>query len=382
VSTRPDLLRQLPAVLLAASHIDEWALTVGTQALLRVGNQEVSVWIHKFENSVLDTDQMDRSPTVLVDNRTATRLGVVSGQVEKGQLQAVSRNLRIQPMRLDYPLESSRAVVGEQVLSVFGGAGSYALIRTTSRCMPVLLSLAPNGNFQSEERIRLSYHARLLLGIGNSDASDRPIVSVHAVPVAEPQKGRSITRLRTMPGRIVERIGGWMLGAPAGAFAVLSSSSSDDPMRVARCSRASMDLLGIEPGDRVLVGWLGRVKSVRVHLREASTAFLESGPEVVAWNGSPNDALSDDLTIALPAVLRAELGVPRDGVVELRRSVGWLLRKRAVGLTLPLVALAVSVPGLGMNVWAAGGLLAMTVVMTLAQDRIPAVRPVARIEGQ
>lgn len=378
VTTDNVLRRQQRALLASESLIQEWGLLAGSLVRVTVGRRVRGVWLYR-DDAPQPTPE-DGAPLLRLDVRTAESFGVPPGHAVEAELELNIHTLVPQPMRLDFPQGADLVVVSTAVLDSLGGRGSLAVVRSASRVMTARAWAPPTPVPQAEHKIRLNYHTRLLLGV--PEAVDTT-VQVSAWPVDVGNRPAAILRdsahrARTLLGAPARA---W-LGAPELLLAVRSAASIDDGQRVARCAPSTIDLLGVEAGDRVRVRWGTRSTSVRVFARAVADVSSTEGPLVVDWsNGRTDDAIPEDSEIFIPAAVRAELGAPRDSILSVRRSTAWLLRKRAVALTLPLVGVAISVPGLDLPAWAGVLLLVVASLMTLARDRVPRSRRRVRLDG-
>lgn len=376
LTTSPDLRRQLRALLLPDRILKSWGVVTGTPVQLSVGEHTSVVWLH------LDEEAPRRGQVVArLDYRTAIDLGVTPGELRTGSVTINKVNLTVQPMRLEYPQAANRAVISSRVSTKLRSRDHRVLVRSATRCMVVTAVPPPGKNTQSDDRIRLNFHARLLLGLVETEGANAT-VQVSSLPHGS-GAGRAGSRARAIWSRFATALGAplrWILGAPVISLAVRSSASPDDGQRVARCSASTFDVLGAEPGDRVRVRWGRRQATVRLFEDPHTDPELTKGPLIVDWStGRTHDTLPDDSVVLIPAAVRAELGLPRDGVVDIRRSTLWVLRKRAVALTIPLVGVVLAVAGLDVPPWAATILLIVVVFMTIARDRIPRVHTKARL---
>lgn len=376
--TRENLLNQLSAAFVDDDVFTFWGMHDSTPAVVRVGSKSAAVWLFRRRTEISATDlALATAGSVWLDSRTAASLGLQGTTGVIGHLEFHFQSLQVQPMRIDHAFTSNHAVVGEDTYRALGSSGGYALIRSDSRCMTVKLE-RPVGYVQSESKVRLNYHARLLLGLNSSTASARQQLVVHQfdrrLTAARSLKDKVLAAL-AVPNEIVEKLARLFLNAPVASLVVRSSASADDAMQVVRCSSATIDVIGIEPGDSIRVGWGGSEITVRAFVAESREVSSSDGPEIVAWRETAlEDNVPGDSSITIPAGVRAKLGVPRDGVVDVRRSMTGLLRKRAIGLSLPLVGVAISVWGLDIELWIGVGVLVLSGALTLVGDRISVTR--------
>ncbi len=372
------MLLQLPAAVVHPSFLENLGSATTFPAILHIGDRKSSVWIVPAVGKLLQVVESASEETVWLDSRTATSVGLRPDQDVSCNLEFDLGRLVIQPARIDDPIATTEAIVAPPILDRFATRGSYALVRSSSRTMAVRLRSPRKPLEQSIEKLRLNFHARLLLGLQNDAMDNRPSVEICALP-ENPEGRLGASRFRRflhlcgqLFRRLLEILGDAFLRAPSVALAVRSSASADDSMGVVRCSASTLDLLGVEPGDDVRVRWAGRHVLARVYLLDTSDLINVGAVEIVNWTQADQvSVLPNEATASIPSAIRAELGLPRDGVVEVRRSILGVLKKRAVGLSLPLVGVAVSVPQLGLDLWLGALILAACSVLTLAGDRIP-----------
>jgi hypothetical protein len=374
-TTNSRLLAQTRAVLVHESFFTVYMVQPWTTMLVRSGERKSQAWVVPISRRLLvNAGHEPWSRTAWLSLDLARTLKLKSGAHIPLTIETTTATLRVQPARIDNYLNSDRIVVSKQARRVFGrmllvSSGSrVAVMRTTRR----------HSKQQADSSVRMNFHVRRLLGVVPEPVTNTQHVQISTFhPVEASNDGIDVLWLvprfiaRLVSG-LLEEIGRLALRAPSVTLANEESLTSDDPHGVARIPSNVADLLGVSAGDSIYVYWGRRRVRLRVLLLDSSTVAELPLQGVVDWMPNTRAAQPDPQSkICLPAKVRVALGMPRNGVPVVRRSVLSTVRRRMISLTLPVVAITVSISRLGLQPLQAILLLAVVLVLTLAGDRIP-----------
>jgi hypothetical protein len=296
--------------------------------------------------------------------------------------------------RIDDLPRGTEVDVAEPVLKTLAGRHGYALLVAEGRCMPVKLRNRPLDAGQ----VRLSMLARSLLGL-----LPPAIVEVGAVPQPDrtvllcalpedgarwwerllrrsPPRGGTIARLAQgcarSTGSVLERLLGPVLGTPRFAFRTTEALVGDDVHPVVRLPPASFPLIGIRPGDQVVLTWADRA-AVAIALEQVSLSLQTAEDlrrhQMVDLRAGRHPRDGDHLTVEVAASIRHVLGIPRETVLQVHRRLWPQIAVRLNGLIVPvggLLLAAAAVPGFEPR-WMWMGLLGILVLEVL-HLRLPA----------
>jgi hypothetical protein len=164
--------------------------------------------------------------------------------------------------------------------------------------------------------------------------------------------------------------------APALAMATVEARLGDDTNRIIRIPSETFSLLGIAPGDDVLIEWAGRrVMAVAHESGESIAGDHASVPTVDTWGSDkvvPSEARH--LIIGIGAEMRGELRIPRRTVVTVRRRVTSIFVDRINELTVPvggLLLAAVAIQNFPIVYVIAGTVVVTILAMLPARYRVP-----------
>jgi hypothetical protein len=238
-----------------------------------------------------------------------------------------------------------------------------------------------------EGKVRTTHAFRVLLGLPESGASIRlarldtaPFRALERHGATDAARLGRIDHARNRTRRLVESGLAPLLGAPKIAMRGAPAVTGDDVARVVRLPPSSFPLLGLAPGDRVLVEWADRgVVAVALEVgdtsSEAELELIRSARRAGGIDhetGTAYEGTVRHLRVRMTAGLRADLGIPRKSVVTIRRSLPPVLGKQLQLLVIPLTGISIAIFTLpGLRWWMA--VVAVVVAVTLV------VAPVRRV---
>lgn len=374
-ATDDRLLAQLPAVLLHESYFIVYGIEPWTTAQVGRGGRKAHAWLVPIAPRLLSHRQdVSWSETAWISKDLARSLAISNGDRVPVRLSVVADRHRVQPARIDNYIPSEHVVVSRHARRELG----RMVYVSSGYRVAVVKASRRRARDQRPRTVRMNFHMRRLLGVAPDPATDTQQVQLS--PYRRVKVPMSFWAwLRRVPGwcfrelpMLFELVGRPLLRAPAVTLASEESLTADDPHGVARVPTYAAELLGTTAGDSVYVYWGKARARVRCQILSDKQEIQIPIQRIVDWLPSRRPPLADrNSIILLPAKIRATLGVPRNGVVVVRRSVVSVVRRRVIALSLPVVAVTVSVSKLGLRPWLAISLLALTVVLTLAGDRIP-----------
>jgi hypothetical protein len=350
-------------VITRPEQLTEWGLESQTLVELRYGGRSVLAWLQSTSDYPgADWTAPSRADCELwLSRRAREALGVQREEVPTVTLRLPARaRLEYGSARIDDLPRGAEVDVARPVLQHLAGRDGYALLVAGGRCMPVRLRERPI----EPQQIRLSMLARSLLRLRPRAA---PEGAGDEVPGAPPERkvllcalpiegalwsemlrrqggrrgGRAVQAARwcvrsAMFG--LERVLQPVLGAPCFAFRTTEALIGDDVLPVVRLPPASFPLIGIRPGDQVVLTWARRaavaIALEQVPLSQETTEELRRQQMVDLRTGRrPRD--EDHITVEVAASMRHVLGIPRETVVQVHRRLWPQVAVRLNALLLP-----------------------------------------------
>ncbi len=377
--TSEGLLRQLPAAVVHPEFFGVWRIHPWTVASITVGKKTRRTWLVPADDQLLsEWTRASWSSSIWLSRKLARSLGVDVHASRDAQLTFDCTSARIQFARIDNYLQTHEIVMDPETRRRLLVTSKHVLLVSERRVMVA----KPVSRFRSRDQraglVRLNYHARALMGLTPGPISRRPSIQLSSYAPVWDSHGRPesvwtwIRRVLRAPIVVLEAVFVLLLRAPRVALAAEESDASDDSQMLVRVSPNTCELLGIESGDGVFVTWGRRRVLVRAGAEE-SWEYEESAlPQKVDWTpGRQTHRVAPDSRIAVPAKVRAELGAPRNSVLVVRRSVLSRLRRRLITLAIPLVGIGIAVLALNVAILLALGLVALTLFLVLAGERVP-----------
>ena len=170
-----------------------------------------------------------------------------------------------------------------------------------------------------------------------------------------------------------------ILRAPTFCFMSTKAYQGDDPLDVVRVHRAAAQALGVTPGTQALLSWRGRTTLVTI-VEAFDLSGMDDLVNQIRDVGSVHNVedglskLPQTLVVHVGSRVRAQLGMPPDTIVEIRRSVTSVVSRHLASFVFPLTAAMISVVGLPDNRfrwWIASGVGVPGMVFVLGSSRIP-----------
>ncbi|WP_054814591.1 hypothetical protein [Nocardia arizonensis] len=374
--THRSLLRQAPAVIVHPAFFVAHRIRPWTIATLEFGKKRRRAWLVPASADLLCAwERVSWSGSVWISIGLAERMGIEPADTGvEVRLCVEAATARVQPARIDNFLETDQIVLDAAARKRMT---RRVLLVSESRTMIVRPVGRRRSRRQAVGRIRLNFHARMLLGIVPGAVTDRQYVQMSPYrPVGAPVSirrmiRRAVAAVPRLPLLVLEYVARALLGAPRVALAIEESGTSDDPHGLARIPKDALDLLGIESGDKVFVYWGRRRVLVRAcsYDKEASDHLPDT--RIIDWTPTARSARVEFASrIALPAKFRTRLGAPRNGVVVLRRSLNSRLRRKLIALTIPVLAVTLSILKLDLDPVIAAGIVAAVLFCTLIGERM------------
>ncbi|MDK2868718.1 MAG: hypothetical protein PWP51_1867 [Clostridiales bacterium] len=128
----------------------------------------------------------------------------------------------------------------------------------------------------------------------------------------------------------------WIIGTKTVQLSVIRPLPIDETAFVCRLSQSSFDMLGIEPGEKVIISYGKKQVSLRAHLLSDVTTM-----------NKVNVALTEDrmaYVIGLPSHIRRMLRIgDLNAVIDIERDASYLFWKKSHLQILPLIGLLISI---------------------------------------
>ncbi|HEX7140711.1 MAG TPA: hypothetical protein VF219_22860 [Vicinamibacterales bacterium] len=331
------------------------------------GSIRVGVWICSTD----DVPQKElpegrsRDEVVWLSKRARDLLRVDGALIEVAA--EAPQSLRVLPALVDrLPADNEAEVSADDAKRL----GRWALAWHDGFTMPLRLRVKPN----EQGMIRMSRLTRVLGRL----TDEHPRVRLSRLQPEHLQwrdrfVGRTAMRLFSFFLELLLRP---LFHAPAVAMSTVEAKLGDDTNRVIRMAPQMFNLIGVRPGDDILVEWAGRrVIAVAHESFDAKEHGHAHVPTVDTWGA--NSSVPDEarhLVIGIGAQLRGELRIPRRTVVIVRRRVSTIFARRVNELTLPIGGLllaAVAIKGFPV-IWVFAGAVIVTILAMLpARYRVP-----------
>jgi hypothetical protein len=405
--TTPLRLTAVPAIGLRSSQpagavvrqlLERLVLQVQSQVLITNGEREIAIWVYASDAlpECEAPPKMQPEDVIWLSKRARDFLGTDASPVV-WLVPPATDALLVVPALIDDLPPVNVAHVSYNTRQRLASPGGWSVLFTEGWTMPVRL----HGRKMPDDHIRLSHHSRALLGLereGHGSESNAVAQSarqstpahfrrVQVSAMIEPRLRWSESFGRRSPfGRrfgpaagaalflyqLLAQLAEWLLRplirAPAVALRTTEALAGDDTNQVIRLSREVFPLLGVKPGDQLIVNWAGR-QAIGTVL-EALAIDEEERARLGEYQGvdmPTRDARIiplDYLSVGISAEMRADLGMNRHTVVTLRRRLLTILIERANDLTIPvggLILAALLVPGMSL-VFLALGIVAVLVL--------------------
>lgn len=382
------LLRALPALGVKSAVpsgavdpeiLDSWGLKPGSQILIEHNERSIVVWIHTDEK--VPKEQKGK-PVIWLTKRARAPLGIGDkGSVIVKVIIPETVRLNAAVAHVDDLPKSHEVDVSLGVKHRIAKRGGWGLLIYDEVPMPVRL----RGRDIESQKIRISFPTRALIypaaDLGgeilqlSSVLEDRLPFFVR-LKQRYPYAGffrlfvGILKRFIHYLGQIFELFLRPILRAPVVVLRTVEALIGEDTYQVVRINPQIFPLLGIKPGDQVVIGWASR---------QVVATALEFPPEL---NTDPRitttlqrtdlhrigsrESIAPHLSIGITAPMRSCLGIPRHTVVEVRRRLTPIILGRINELTIPvggLLLAALALPGV-IPRW--GIIMSIIVVVALA----------------
>lgn len=336
------------------AQLAQWGLEPQTLVELCHGAARVLAWLHSTSDypDVTWDVPAHTGHHLWLSRRAREALGAGTEAANDVKLVIPARAwLEYGSARIDDLPRGTEVDVADEVLRELGDRDGQALLVTSGLCMPVRL----RGRDVDPQQIRLSMLARSLLRLrhppgGRSGAGEAGApppekkVLLCALPPepSAPAGARPMVHGARRAVRFimfgVERALGPVLGAPCFAFRTTEALVADDVHSVVRLPAASFPLIGIRPGDQVVLTWARRavvaIALEQVPLSESAVEELQR-QQMVDLRAPRRPRDEDHITIEVAASIRHVLGISRETVLQVHRRVWPQVAVRVNALLLP-----------------------------------------------
>jgi hypothetical protein len=363
-----SLVYQHPAVFLGENVLAGVRLPMlGKLSSAAARDQSVVVWLRRIPKA--DSDELDTAPlpegadsAAVVTKRTLRLLGDEEGVLAAGHSIQVAPSAMVQARTAfidDLPTGLTLQVAPELRQSIGTRVGRDYWAMGVGKDVAIPLRLEASNRVGDASISRCPLQLRRILGISPGD-----VVQLSRPPELGQieNRGRAISRVFERPPKIPTGLAvilGWIvLGLrmiDVGMEQVLKIffratrldfgtsygyPMDDDSYRI-RLPEDSFPLLGIAPGEQVLVAWCGHT-SVAIALLLDPSEMIEVSDEVVAhgteWN--VHKVRTDVVLVSAP--IRLKLGMPARSGIEVRRRVRPQVLSRLNQTVIPILGVAVS----------------------------------------
>lgn len=263
--------------------------------------------------------------------------------------------------------------VAKKIARTLEAGNGWGLLVLQECSIPVQL----RAREMKDDRVRLSMLTRTLLCATDTD----PIHDVQLsalLHVSWPLLRAPIRRLRGLINRFIEFLLRPLLGSPRIALGTTQALVGDDNEQVARLNPSVFPLLGIKPGDHIIVSWAKRqVFAIALEAEDVADKERESLRKLQMVNlfiQGESKVAARHLVIGLSAKLRAELGIPLRTAVMVRRRLAATFVGQLNQLVLPICGLALAAarfPNVPAIAWILGFSLVLAVGMFPVRHRKP-----------
>lgn len=372
----------IPVAVLTPEVMDALRLESGMRAIAVNGSLRIGVWICSTKEAPQKSSLEGRSRDELIwlSKRARDLLRFESGLVELQVKE--SETFNVLPALVDQLPRDDEADV---TVSDARRLGHWVLAHNDGLTIPIRL----RPRRKEAGVMRMSRLTRVLARLPDEHPHIR-VTPLQQERLHWTDALRGVTRVPGRGGALLAlvfrafRVVSWgtelllrhLFHAPALAMTTVEARLGDDTNRVIRIPSETFSLLGIKPGDDVLVEWAGRrVIAVAQESFEKTAGGHASVPTVDTW-GSDKEPPSEarHLVIGIGAEMRGELRIPRRTVVTVRRRVTSIFAHRINELTVPvggLLLAAVAIRDFPL-VYVAAGTVAVTILAMLpARYRVP-----------
>jgi hypothetical protein len=383
----PDIKSAVPSGAVEPAILASWGLKPGSQLLIEYNERAVAVWMHADHR--VPKEQKDK-PVIWLTKRARTALGigdsgsnVVNATIPE-TVQLTAAVALVDDLPKSYEVDVS-ATVKRRITK----GGRWGLLNYDEVPMPVRLRQRKIDS----NKIRISFPTRALIypasDLGGeilqlSSVLEDRLPFLVRLTIRHPYVGilglvvGLSKRLTHHVGQLFESILRPILLAPVVVTRTTEALIGEDTYQVVRINAQIFPLIGIKPGDQVIVSWASR------QVVATALEFLEinSDPKVSTTlqrtdlhHTGTRSSIAPHLAIGITAPMRASLGIPRHTVVNVRRRLTPLILGRINELTIPvggLLLAALALPGV-IPRWGIGVSIIIVIALALisARYRLP-----------
>lgn len=292
-------------------------------------------------------------------------------------------NLEVKPSLIDDFPKINEVDVSEETHNYFKKNKLYPYLVHKHIVFPIKLR---KGKYLAKTQIRLSLSTRVL--INPHEGKDRidkitlsgfrkseqafwfPRKNYYSYQTIKKEISSFIKRFLNLPAVGLELILEPIISAPTIFLRTTEPFEGDDHQPIVRIHEDCFNLLGISPGDEVILGWVNR-SAVAIALKfggletNRGEMFNESKRRVETFWRDVNIPI-DHLTIGMSATLRAALGIPRYTIVSVRRRVMTIFLKKFNEFLIPFVGLSIAgaaIPGFQPIYYLYGAIISIVFVL-------------------
>lgn len=359
--------------IVAPDNLHAWKLESQSQLVIKRGRYNVTVWVYQGDvgTTVQPSEELptDLNQVILLSKRSRDALSM-SQPLDVRIIVPKSLRLNVVPALIDDLPSGEEAQVNEEICQIVCGWHDWTLIVHDGCSFPVRLQTRK----MLSTNIRLSLLTRALICSAKSsegliDVQLTPLFDDRPSKIEPSPKPRSLFQrfFSVLPwmiqlfDRIAERLLRPLLGAPVVTLRTVGALVGDDNEQVIRLHSEVFPLIGVEPGDHVIVSWADRyVMAVALEAGEITpeeARTIKGLKRIDLFSESPEPSALDHLSIGVSAKLRSDLGIPRSTVLCVRRRLMTAVLGQLNQLTIPVLGLilaAVAVPNISYTAIAIG----------------------------
>ncbi len=354
-------------------NLSAWDLESQSQLIIKRGSCSVTVWVYQgnVDTAVQPSDELptDLNQVILLSKRSRDALAM-NQPLDVRIIVPKSLRLKVVPALIDDLPRGDEAQVNEEIRQLVCGRHGWTLIVHGGCSFPVRLE----SRKMLSTNIRLSLLTRALIC---SAKSSEDLIDVQLTPLFEDKPSKKelipeasplfrrifdmLRRTMQLLNRIVEQLLRPLLGAPVVTLRTVGALVGDDNEQVIRLHSEVFPLLGVKPGDHVIVSWADRyvmavaLEAGKITPEEAQA--IKGLKRIDLFSESPEPSALDHLSIGVSAKLRSDLGLPKSTVLCIRRRLMTTVLGQLNQLTIPVLGLvlaAVAVPNVSYTAIAIG----------------------------
>lgn len=345
-SVAAGLRTPIPIAILDVPILEPLQLKTGTRILIRYRRRKLAVWVCELTNyPQTPPEGLATHDVIWLSKRSRALLRVPDDGADVFIDVGARIQLEIAPaLQHDLP-RANEVDVAASVVKDLGT--SRAIAESNYGTVPIVLR---PRDMRDKEMIRMSMLTRTLLRVELGEKIGISAFQRERLFLTDRIRGRGTAMInmlrvvaafkRAMRTAIfgVELLLRIFLHAPVLSMRTVEAEIGDDTNRVVRVAPETLRLLGIRPGDEVILEW-GDSRVLAVALEKLTTSMpgVFEGATEDDWGTDPlADSVPDHLVIGVSAVMRGELRIPRRTIVNVRRRVLSVFAQRVNELTIPI----------------------------------------------